>query len=434
MEQPTRPKRQLSGPILHHAHKAKHVEGIQSIPAVEEGEKQDEDENVLSRTESYMRVVNKPGMSVLASVLGTRKTPPSPLSPPFTSPPGAGVAAAQLPPTASSPQELSGRRRQRKGSVITSPPPPSSTVGGGESSAEELVLEHHQLTERVHRIIAGGKVRDDRHHHQEDDALIVSALEVLCNASEKLPPFATDAFTPTEVNVMRTWLPAHAADMALLRGAHSQTTKHRADGGGGAGADADAGGCCQKKKTGPATPPPPTSSVSWRQLFQFADSYDILLMVVGGLCAVIHGGAMPATIVTFGDIFDAFGTELTTYDCSNSSDVGYDSSSISNSNNVGADGGGGVLSPGEMFFGSSTGSGSGGWGSGGWGSGRLGMVNCTGRLTSADNEGAGLDGTVLGFVVISLCSRSVVWIYARCCWGLKPNLTGDLSTSSLERL
>ena len=77
----------------------------------------------------------------------------------------------------------------------------------------------------------------------------------------------------------------------------SKKPKAAVDGGGGGGGESD------QDEAG-------SDIVSWSELFQFADGWDKLYLVVGVICAFIHGGAMPATIVLFGDIFDSFGVLL----------------------------------------------------------------------------------------------------------------------------
>ncbi|KAK7508463.1 hypothetical protein BaRGS_00000029 [Batillaria attramentaria] len=42
------------------------------------------------------------------------------------------------------------------------------------------------------------------------------------------------------------------------------------------------------------------------QVFRFADCLDILMMIVGSLCAAVNGAALPAMIIVFGDMIDLF--------------------------------------------------------------------------------------------------------------------------------
>lgn len=51
---------------------------------------------------------------------------------------------------------------------------------------------------------------------------------------------------------------------------------------------------------------PKVEMVSPISMFRYADSVDILLMVLGTLMAVAHGGAMPAMVIVFGDMTDSF--------------------------------------------------------------------------------------------------------------------------------
>ncbi|XP_058878458.1 ATP-dependent translocase ABCB1-like isoform X2 [Acipenser ruthenus] len=51
---------------------------------------------------------------------------------------------------------------------------------------------------------------------------------------------------------------------------------------------------------------PKLAMVSPISMFRYADSLDILLMVLGTLMAVAHGAAMPALVIVFGDMTDSF--------------------------------------------------------------------------------------------------------------------------------
>ncbi|KAK1172557.1 hypothetical protein AOXY_G5169 [Acipenser oxyrinchus oxyrinchus] len=51
---------------------------------------------------------------------------------------------------------------------------------------------------------------------------------------------------------------------------------------------------------------PKLAMVSPISMFRYADSLDILLMVMGTLMAVAHGAAMPAMVIVFGDMTDSF--------------------------------------------------------------------------------------------------------------------------------
>lgn len=46
--------------------------------------------------------------------------------------------------------------------------------------------------------------------------------------------------------------------------------------------------------------------VSMKQLFRFADKTDVLLMVIGSLCACAHGAALPCMIIIFGSMTQSF--------------------------------------------------------------------------------------------------------------------------------
>ncbi|NXP11478.1 ABCBB protein, partial [Thinocorus orbignyianus] len=46
--------------------------------------------------------------------------------------------------------------------------------------------------------------------------------------------------------------------------------------------------------------------VGFFQLFRFSSSMEILMMVVGGFCAVVHGAAQPAVLLVFGAMADTF--------------------------------------------------------------------------------------------------------------------------------
>ncbi|XP_042515440.1 ABC transporter B family member 19-like [Macadamia integrifolia] len=48
-------------------------------------------------------------------------------------------------------------------------------------------------------------------------------------------------------------------------------------------------------------------SLSFYQLFSFADKYDWCLMIAGSLGAVVHGSAMPVFFLLFGDLINGFG-------------------------------------------------------------------------------------------------------------------------------
>jgi hypothetical protein len=52
------------------------------------------------------------------------------------------------------------------------------------------------------------------------------------------------------------------------------------------------------------------SSVSIFRLFAFADPLDYLLLTVGTVAAMAHGAAMPVFFLFFGDLIDAFGSNV----------------------------------------------------------------------------------------------------------------------------
>lgn len=48
-------------------------------------------------------------------------------------------------------------------------------------------------------------------------------------------------------------------------------------------------------------------SLPFHQLFTFADRYDIVLMVLGSLGAIVHGSSMPVFFLLFGEMVNGFG-------------------------------------------------------------------------------------------------------------------------------
>lgn len=50
-----------------------------------------------------------------------------------------------------------------------------------------------------------------------------------------------------------------------------------------------------------------TNTVPFHKLFSFADSRDIVLMIVGAIAGVVNGSALPLMTVLLGDTIDAFG-------------------------------------------------------------------------------------------------------------------------------
>lgn len=47
-------------------------------------------------------------------------------------------------------------------------------------------------------------------------------------------------------------------------------------------------------------------TVGWFQVYRYADKWDVILMVLGTLCAMGHGAAMPGLIIVFGEMIDLF--------------------------------------------------------------------------------------------------------------------------------
>ena len=54
------------------------------------------------------------------------------------------------------------------------------------------------------------------------------------------------------------------------------------------------------------TPSPKIESLPYTKLYQYANQGDILLMLLGTLCAMINGAALPLMTIAFGDILNAF--------------------------------------------------------------------------------------------------------------------------------
>jgi ATP-binding cassette, subfamily B (MDR/TAP), member 1 len=52
-------------------------------------------------------------------------------------------------------------------------------------------------------------------------------------------------------------------------------------------------------------------AVSFHELFSFADKWDLLLMAVGSLGALVHGAAMPFCFLVFGRLINSFGKNPT---------------------------------------------------------------------------------------------------------------------------
>ena len=50
----------------------------------------------------------------------------------------------------------------------------------------------------------------------------------------------------------------------------------------------------------------PTPGTMFRFQFRFSTGWDKLAMVMGTICAMAHGAALPAMIVVFGDMTDLF--------------------------------------------------------------------------------------------------------------------------------
>ena len=44
----------------------------------------------------------------------------------------------------------------------------------------------------------------------------------------------------------------------------------------------------------------------WLFQFRFASGSDVLCMIVGTLCAMLHGSAFPVMIIVFGEMIDLF--------------------------------------------------------------------------------------------------------------------------------
>lgn len=50
-----------------------------------------------------------------------------------------------------------------------------------------------------------------------------------------------------------------------------------------------------------------TKSVPFFKLFTFADSYDVLLMVLGSIGAIAHGASVPVFFIFFGKLINLIG-------------------------------------------------------------------------------------------------------------------------------
>lgn len=54
-----------------------------------------------------------------------------------------------------------------------------------------------------------------------------------------------------------------------------------------------------------------TGTVGFHKLFSFADSIDVLLMIIGTIGAIGNGLCMPIMTILFGQLTDAFGNNQT---------------------------------------------------------------------------------------------------------------------------
>lgn len=59
-------------------------------------------------------------------------------------------------------------------------------------------------------------------------------------------------------------------------------------------------------------PPPP--SVSFRELFRFADELDYALMTIGTVGAIVHGSSLPLFLRFFADLVNSFGSNANDVD------------------------------------------------------------------------------------------------------------------------
>ncbi|XP_077584263.1 bile salt export pump-like isoform X6 [Stigmatopora nigra] len=62
----------------------------------------------------------------------------------------------------------------------------------------------------------------------------------------------------------------------------------------------------EKEKKAPAMEEQPAIRVGFFQLFRFATCKEVLMMVVGSICAVLHGSAQPLMLLVFGLLTDTF--------------------------------------------------------------------------------------------------------------------------------
>lgn len=63
--------------------------------------------------------------------------------------------------------------------------------------------------------------------------------------------------------------------------------------------------------------PAGATRVPFHKLFAFADSTDVMLMLLGALGAVANGAAMPFMTVLFGNLIDAFGGAMSIHEVVN---------------------------------------------------------------------------------------------------------------------
>jgi ATP-binding cassette subfamily B (MDR/TAP) protein 1 len=109
-----------------------------------------------------------------------------------------------------------------------------------------------------------------------------------------------------------SWRPAEASASPSDAGDAGASAQSNGAGNGGKGSAAvAAAGDAPGAATVTAT------RVPFHKLFAFADSTDVVLMLLGALGAVANGAAMPFMTVLFGNLVDAFGGAMSIHDVVN---------------------------------------------------------------------------------------------------------------------
>jgi ATP-binding cassette subfamily B (MDR/TAP) protein 1 len=111
-----------------------------------------------------------------------------------------------------------------------------------------------------------------------------------------------------------SWRPAEASASPSDAGDAGASAQSNGAGNGGKGSAAVAvavAGDARGAATVTAT------RVPFHKLFAFADSTDVVLMLLGALGAVANGAAMPFMTVLFGNLVDAFGGAMSIHDVVN---------------------------------------------------------------------------------------------------------------------